>query len=207
LEERGFHGVGLEEVALEAGVSRQAVYLHFHSKTGLLLALVDHVFKTEAPAELVSGWARASTGLDALEAAIAFHAAYEPRVYRFARVLHAARREEPAADAAWRNRMRARRANYRRVAELLARDGVLIQTWSVKEAADLLWALTSLHMFEYLVIESHWSIQRYKRHLRTVVYRALVKPTAMLNAGNLPPRPAPAGMKVARLPARAGKPG
>jgi hypothetical protein len=59
------------------------------------------------------------------------------------------------------------------VAEWLARDGMLQPTWSVKDAADLLWALTSVHMFEYLVIERHWSIQRYKRRLRTVAYRAL----------------------------------
>jgi AcrR family transcriptional regulator len=160
-------------VARAAGVSRQAVYLHFHSKTGLLLAMVEHVFETEAPTDLLGQWARASTGLEALDAAINFHAVYEPRVYAFARVLHAAHREEPAAAAAWRNRMKARRANYTKVAEWLARDGMLQPTWSVKDAADLLWALTSVHMFEYLVIERHWSIQRYKRRLRTVAYRAL----------------------------------
>src|SRR5258708_31030423 len=175
LEERGFHGVGLEEVASASGVSRQAVYLHFQSKTGLLLAMVDHVFETEAPKQIVARWECASTGIDALEAAIAFHIAYEPRCHQFARVLHAARSEEPAAAAAWANRMKARRANYRKVAELLARDGRLLETWAVKEAADLLWALTSLHMFEYLVIESHWSTQRYGRHLRSMLNRLLVK--------------------------------
>jgi AcrR family transcriptional regulator len=176
LEARGFHGAGLEEVAAAAGVSRQAVYLHFQSKTGLLLAMVEHVFKTEAPDHIVKRWNRASTGVEALEAALALHVAYEPRVYQFARVLHAARREEPAAAAAWENRMEARRSNYKKVAEWLARDGVLLESWSVKEAAELLWALTSLHMFEYLVIESHWSTQRYKRHLRSVLYRVLVNP-------------------------------
>lgn len=176
LEERGFHGVGLEEVARAARVSRQAVYLHFHSKTGLLLSMVDHVFETEAPKQVVARWRRSSTGIEALDAAIAFHAAYEPRVYQFARVLHAARSDEPAAAAAWINRMKARRANYRKVAELLSRDGALLDKWSVKEAADLLWALTSLHMFEYLVIESHWPIQRYKRHLRSMLHTLLVKP-------------------------------
>lgn len=175
LEARGFHGVGLEGVAAAAGVSRQAVYLHFESKTGLLLAMVDHVFATEAPDRIVERWTRASTGIEALEAAIDFHVVYEPRVYQFARVLHAARREEPAAAAAWENRMEARRSNYKKVAEWLARDGVLLESWSVKEASELLWALTSIHMFEYLVIESHWSTQRYKRHLRSVLYRVLVK--------------------------------
>jgi hypothetical protein len=68
------------------------------------------------------------------------------------------------------------RGNYRKVAELLARDGRLLETWAVKEAADLLWALTSLHMFEYLVIESHWSTQRYGRHLGSILHRLLSRP-------------------------------
>jgi AcrR family transcriptional regulator len=37
LEERGYHGIGLDAIGREAGVSRQAVYLHFRSKAGLLL--------------------------------------------------------------------------------------------------------------------------------------------------------------------------
>jgi len=177
LEQRGFHGVGLDEVARAAGVSRQAVYLHFRSKTGLLLAMVDDVFATELPPSLMTQWKNAATGRQALDAAIALHASYEPRVYRFGRVLHAARREEPAAAAAWNNRMSARRSNYKKVAERLARDGALLESWSVKEAADLLWALTSFHMFEYLVVDAGWSSQRYARDIRIVVERALLKPT------------------------------
>ncbi len=37
--DRGFAAVGLEEVAAEAGVTRGAVYHHFHSKTGLFAAV------------------------------------------------------------------------------------------------------------------------------------------------------------------------
>ena len=39
LVERGYHGVGKEEVARDAGVSRQALYQHFKSKSELLVAL------------------------------------------------------------------------------------------------------------------------------------------------------------------------
>jgi hypothetical protein len=54
----------------------------------------------------------------------------------------------------------------------------LIDGWSADEAADALWALTSVHMFEALVIERGWSVQRYKRHLRLIVFRALIDPAA-----------------------------
>ena len=42
LVERGYYGVGMEEVARDAGVSRQALYLHFKSKSELLVAMAQH---------------------------------------------------------------------------------------------------------------------------------------------------------------------
>ena len=42
LEQRGA-GVRLVDVADRAGVSRQAVYLHFGDRSGLLVALVDFI--------------------------------------------------------------------------------------------------------------------------------------------------------------------
>ena len=53
LLKRGFHGVGLEDIAEAAGVSRQAVYKsHFASKADLLLELVRHVHVAENLDEL-----------------------------------------------------------------------------------------------------------------------------------------------------------
>ena len=46
-EELGYYGAGLEAVAKKAGVSRQAIYLHFPSKVELLTALHLHVFETD----------------------------------------------------------------------------------------------------------------------------------------------------------------
>ena len=42
-EEHGYFGVGLETVAGKAGISRQAIYLHFASKADLLRALHERV--------------------------------------------------------------------------------------------------------------------------------------------------------------------
>ena len=49
-EEHGYHGAGLEAVAKKAGVSRQAIYLHFPSKSELLTALHLHIFDTDVVA-------------------------------------------------------------------------------------------------------------------------------------------------------------
>ena len=46
-EELGYYGAGLAAVAKKAGVSRQAIYLHFPSKVELLTELHLHIFDTD----------------------------------------------------------------------------------------------------------------------------------------------------------------
>ena len=41
--------------------------------------------------------------------------------------------------------------------------------WSVDEAADFGWALLSLHMYEYLVVERGWPIDQFVGRLQTVL--------------------------------------
>ena len=68
LLQRGFHGVGLEDIAAEAGVSRQAVYKsHFASKADLLLELVRYVHVAEKLDELIEPVHEAQTGPAMLE--------------------------------------------------------------------------------------------------------------------------------------------
>ena len=71
-EERGYYGAGLEAVAKKAGVSRQAIYLHFPSKAELLTALHLHIFATDVvPVLERHPITEAMTALDALDAMIA----------------------------------------------------------------------------------------------------------------------------------------
>jgi AcrR family transcriptional regulator len=44
----GFHGVGLDRIIEEAGVSKQTFYNHFESKDDLVLAVLDHRHETES---------------------------------------------------------------------------------------------------------------------------------------------------------------
>src|SRR3990170_2008478 len=84
LEAGGPHGVGMEEIAQAAGVSRQSVYLHFGSKTGLLLALVAHVDAHRDVNEQVDRLWRLPSALTALEAAADLAAVTNPEVHRIA---------------------------------------------------------------------------------------------------------------------------
>lgn len=174
LEERGYHGVGLESLAAAAGVSRQSIYVHFGSKANLLLALVAHVDEQAGLPELGSAVERAPSAVEALHRFIDLVATLTPRVYRTAAVLDAARRDAPEADVAWTDRMARRRVRCAHIVSRLADEGRLAHGWSREDASDLLWAMTSVRVWEDLVVRRAWSTARFRRHLRLTLERALV---------------------------------
>lgn len=166
--------VRLEDVAEEAGVSRQAVYLHFGSRTGLLIAMTQHMDSGGALPGLLDRVFNARTAGEALDAAAALHAEYHPMIYQVARVFLMGRYDDEALRAAWDERMESRHNMYNTVVERLQEEGVLASEWDVETATDFLWALTSWQLWEQLVIERGWSNGEYLHHLRTVMRRTLV---------------------------------
>src|SRR6476646_6424983 len=114
LLKRGFHGVGLEDIAEAAGVSRQAVYKsHFASKSELLLELVRHVHIAENLDEFTRPVFEASNALAMLDATIRASLNIEARVHELSLVLAAAAVSDDGAAAAWRDRMKLKRGALR----------------------------------------------------------------------------------------------
>lgn len=184
LEGHGYHGVGLDRIARAAGVSRQAVYLHFGSKAGLLLALVDWIDQTGPLPRLLQRVREASNALEALDRLMEVHATYDPQILRIATVLESARRTDKDAAAAWEDRMRQRHRGAKSVVEWLARDGHLAEGLTVAEAADFLWALASIQTCEQLIVSRGWSRKRYERHLKRVARAAVTNVEAMRGTEN-----------------------
>ncbi|HSI97016.1 MAG TPA: helix-turn-helix domain-containing protein [Gaiellaceae bacterium] len=174
LEERGYHGVGLESVAAAAGVSRQSIYVHFGSKANLLLALVAHVDEEGGLPELADAVQKAPSAVEGLHRFVDLVATLTPRVYRTAAVLDAARLDAPEAESAWIDRMTSRRRRCGQIASRLAAEGRLAPEWPRDEAADFLWAMTSLRVWEDLVVRRGWSAARFRRHLRRTLEHALL---------------------------------
>jgi AcrR family transcriptional regulator len=79
----------LADVAARAGVSRQAVYLHFGDRAGLLLALLAWVDQAFSLADLLARVDQARTGVEALDRMVEVHAAYSPRIDALTRILEA----------------------------------------------------------------------------------------------------------------------
>jgi AcrR family transcriptional regulator len=81
--ERGYAGVGAEEIVQAAGVTRGALYHHFGGKPGLLEAVYRQIEK-ELTEEIVAGTLGGSDPLEAMRVAIGrfLDACLEPEVQR-----------------------------------------------------------------------------------------------------------------------------
>jgi AcrR family transcriptional regulator len=176
LVERGYHGVGLDEIAHAAGVSRQAIYMHhFKSKSDLLLAMVEHVDRTAGIAEHVAPVFAARTALAALDAMVVAMVAIDSRVRDIAWVIEGARVTDAAAEAAWQDRMKGRARFVRSVVDRLETEGRLAPGWTAADAADFTWAVMSHATHRALVGERGWTPERYVRRMQRALRAALVR--------------------------------
>ncbi len=167
--------IRMADIAKRAGVSRRSIYVHFGSRTGLLVAMVQHFDAGGVLEALVQRVLDAPTALDALDAVVHLHAEYSPVAYPVARVLMLGRHGDEALRTAWDDRMEARRQVYASVVRRVQREGLLSAGWDVQAAIDMVWALTSWQVWEQLVVERGWPKGRYRRHLRAVLRRMLTE--------------------------------
>lgn len=175
LESEARPDIGLEQVAKRAHVSRQAIYLHFGSRGALLLALAEHVDEAEGLRDLTRQVRQAESALEALDRLAWLNAEYEPRISAVARAHDVARRGDAELEAAWQDRMRARRSLYADVVKRLADEGELADGLAPKEAVELVWALLSSRLHEDLVVDRGWSRRRYEERIRRLLRLAVTR--------------------------------
>ena len=165
----------LSEVANRASVSRQAIYLHFGDRSGLLVALVQHMDETLDLGQSLAEVHAAPDGAALLEAAMRLNTTFWAQVFPIAQVLEAAQHQDAALGAAWRDRMRFRHATLRAIVEALAERGELDEGWSVEDAAATLYAVAHFDTWRELVIELDWSDDRYVESMTRLLRRALLR--------------------------------
>lgn len=168
-------GLKLSEVAARASVSRQAIYLHFGDRSGLLVALMQHMDDTLKLGESLAAVHGAPGGRSLLEAAMRLNTSFWAQVLPVAQVLEAAQHDDEALGAAWRDRMRYRQAGFRAMVDALADRGELDEDWSLDDAAATLYAVAHFDTWRELVIELGWSDDHYVTAMTRLLRRALLK--------------------------------
>lgn len=137
----------MAEVAAQAGLSRQAVYLHFPDRAALLTALLVRLEAGPAPIQ------DAPSARAALNAVVARLAENYPRRWPVVRAL-----EDETPDNALD-------ADCRALAKRLRDEGALAAHLSPTAATDLLSTLLSLAVWKELVVRRGWDSARYKSHI------------------------------------------
>jgi AcrR family transcriptional regulator len=173
IEERG-GAIRLMDVAHRAGVSRQAVYLHFRDRAGLLLALVQHIPESLGFQKLLAHVIDAPTGVEALQRAVELHSTYQAKIDSVARVFEADQYRDEALRAAWRDRMDRSRAVHRAIIERIAQEGQLADGWTVDKAADLFYVVTMQGPWRELTRELGWTAEQYAEGMTRLLRRSLL---------------------------------
>jgi AcrR family transcriptional regulator len=177
LETRRGESVRLEDIAHATGVSRQAIYLHFHSRADLFVATVrylDGLLKLPERLERVRRACDTGGGVSGLRELVDFWGRYLPEIYGLAKALLAIRDTDEAAAAAWEDRMAENYQGCVSVVRQLAGEGALSPAWTLESAAEFFWALMSVEVWERLTIERGWSNKQYIDHLQQTIERALL---------------------------------
>jgi AcrR family transcriptional regulator len=140
-------------VAAQAGLSRQAVYLHFPNRGQLLAALAAHA---APPVEQqFAAITAAPSARVALAAMISELAASHPVLARLG---------DPGDG---------RLALCAAIVDRFRAEGALAPHLSPDTARDLLWSLTSPALWQDLVTGRGWPVERYRNHVGFLAVGAL----------------------------------
>jgi AcrR family transcriptional regulator len=179
-ERDGFRLTTITAVAERAGVSAESIYKGFGTKAALAKAVFDFVIAGDD--EPLPVWRRSEA--DAIRA--------EPdvrrKILRYARGL--AERQQRSAKvqilirdgghtdqtlaALWRQLLAERLTGMTMLGGHLIESGQLREGIELDEVRDVLWTCTAVELYELLVVERGWSLDRYADWIGQAITAALV---------------------------------
>lgn len=168
LLESGNTAIRMADIAKEAGVSRQAIYLHFPNRAELLVATTRHIDTVKNIDQRLARSRSASTGIERLQAFVEAWSGYIPEIHGISVALRAMRNTDKEAAAAWEDRMQAVRQGCEAAVRAISEDGYLKKELTEVTAVDLLWTLLSVENWERLVLECSWSQSEYEQTLKQI---------------------------------------
>ena len=168
-------GVRLSDIAKQAGISRQAIYLHFSKRSEVLIATTRYIdVVNDVDTRLIAS-RTAENGVARMNAFIKAWGDYIPEIYGVAKALLAMKETDEAAEMAWNDRMQAFRVGCEAVIITLKSDGILTAEYTSQEATDILWTLLSVRNWEQLTIECGWTVEKYIEKTQRLAQDIFVK--------------------------------
>ena len=164
----------MSDIAKAAGVSRQALYLHFPNRTELFIETTRYQDRLNDVDAALAPSRSATSGPARLEAFITAWGNYIPRIYAVAKTLMVMKETDAEAATAWNKRMNNMREGCAAAIDAMQTDGSLRRDMAPDEATDLLWMLLSLPSWEHLTQTSGWSQARYLEQIKDTARRSLM---------------------------------
>ena len=177
LLENGDKTVRMSDIAKAAGISRQALYLHFPNRTELLVATTRHIDVVKNVDARLARSRSTTSGVERLYAFIEGWGGYIPEIHGMSVALRAMCNSDTEAAAAWNDRMQAVRHGCEAAIHAISEDGFLTDGLTTVTATDLLWTLLSVENWERLVRECGWSQLAYEQTLKKTAEATLISRT------------------------------
>ena len=174
LLESGNKAIRMADIAKAAGVSRQALYLHFPSRAELFVATTRHIDKVKNVDARLARSRSASSGVERLHAFVDAWGGYIPQIHGISVALRTMRDTDKEAAAAWEDRMQAVRQGCESAVRAILEDGYLKEGITEITGVDLLWTLLSVENWERLVLECGWSQSDYEQTLKKIAEVSLM---------------------------------
>lgn len=169
----------MREIASAAGISRQALYLHFVSRTELMVATMEYVDEVQGLNKRLERLKTLPSAIDLMDAGIEIWGNYIPEIYGLAKGMMKARDTDEAVAAAWDKSMNCLRDVCRDVIDGLHAQGFLSAECSRKEAAEMFWTMLSISNWEQLTIQCGWSNAQYVDWIKMLSRRTFVDQTTI----------------------------
>ena len=167
--------VTLADIAAAAGVSRQAVYLHFGSRQGLFVAVMRHHDDMNRFGERARAMEELRPAKAALFGYLRLWIGYIPQIIRLGLVLDGAALTDEAARAGIEDRMSSQHRTLLLCCQALDAEGNLRSGWTPQQAAEAIWSLMHYRAWEQLVINRSWSAERFLETRLEIIERTFLR--------------------------------
>lgn len=174
MEQRYGLDVSMSDIAKAVGISRQAVYLHFASRTELMIATSNYVDEVKGLNERLNQLQAATNGIELLEVCVEFWGNYIPEIFGLAKAMLMTRDTDEATAAAWNGNMKCLHDVCREIIEALEQEGILASGWTRDGAIDMFYTMISINNWEQLTKECGWSTNQYIERMKMLLKRTFV---------------------------------
>lgn len=168
--------VRMSDIAKDAGISRQAVYLHFPTRADLLIAVtyrLDEIYDAAGrlikPTNAFNGVARLETYIDAWFG-------YLPLIYGVVKAIMNMRDQDDAANEAYDLRMQHIRNACETTILALKNEDQLQNHLTTDVATDILWTMLSVPVWEQYRFKCGWTAQECISRTKTAAKAVLLQP-------------------------------